>query len=93
MNTDFDNLVKATGCTFHLEFNPHKINYETVKKYLDSLNLGGDDDFYDVVGELDYDKDLWTLQVYPRTPVGFIAGCSNDLEALLKWGAEGAKDY
>lgn len=53
----------------------------------------GQGDFYDEVGEVDYQKDIWTVQVYARTPVGFIAAVSNNLDLLIDWAVEGARDY
>ena len=82
-------LAEATKCDFHLEFNPHKSLYETAEQHFIPMV----DDFYDTVGEIDYSKDIWTIQVYPRTPVGFIAAISNNLDALLDWAIDGAKEY
>lgn len=84
-------LAKATNCNFHLEYNPHKSMYESAEKYI--TEMGNGDGFYDEVGEVDYNKDIWTLQVYPRTPIGFIAAVSNNPYELIYWGIEGATEY
>lgn len=84
-------LSVVIKCDFNLQFNPHKSVYETAEKYI--REMGNGDGFYDEVETIDFGKDIWTIQVYPRTPVGFIAGVSNDLDALLDWAIEGAKAY
>jgi len=84
-------LAAVTDCNFHLEFNPHKAMYEDAKKYI--TEMGNGDGFYDEVGDIDYSKDIWTIQVYPRTRVGFISAVSNNPYELIDWAIEGAKDY
>ena len=86
-------LAAATKCDFTLEFNPHKSSYQSAKEYITNLQELNNDPLYDEVGTIDYTKDIWTIQVYPSTPVGFIAGVSNNLDELLDWAIEGAKDY
>lgn len=84
-------LAEAIVCNFHLEFNPHKSMYEQAEEYI--RGMGDGSGFYDEVGDIDFTKDIWVLQIYPRTPIGFIAGVSNNLDELLDWGIEGAKEY
>ena len=91
MDCKLQELATATNCNFTLEFNPHKSSYEDAKKYI--TEMGNGDGFYDEVGKLDYTKDIWTLQVYPRTPIVFIAGVSNNLDELLDWAIEGDENY
>lgn len=86
MNKRIQQLSEVTNCNFHLEFNPHKSVYEEAQEYIGR-------NFYDELDGLDFTKDIWTLQIYPRTPIGFIAGVSNNLDELLDWGIEGAKGY
>jgi hypothetical protein len=86
-----DELATETKCNFHLEFNPHKSYYEEAKVYI--TGMGNGDGFYDEVGDIDYAKDIWTIQVYPRTPIGFIAAVSNNVDKLIDWAIEGAKAY
>lgn len=64
-----------------IEHNPHKLNYESVEVYL-SRSL--------VVFRSERDKDeaialdeLWTLQWYPDTPVGFQSIAAQRLYDLL----------
>lgn len=89
--SNLQDLAETTKCNFHLEFNPHKATYEDAEEYINTMGNG--DGFYDEVGKIDFAKDIWTLQIYPRTPVGFIAGVSNGLDELISWGIEGAKGY
>lgn len=83
-------LAKHTKCNFHLEFNAHKSYYEKPEEYYSQMGNGH---FYDEVGDIDYLKDIWTVQIYARTPVGFIAAISNDIDSLLDWAIEGAINY
>lgn len=84
------NLLKKLGrntkAEFILSFNPHKGIYQSMEDYVKDMGPA-------IVGDLYFDKDMWYLQVYPATPVGFVNGVSNDLRALLKWGIQAAKDY
>lgn len=89
MSNRLNELRKIVECGIHIESNVHKDMYETAEQYYISYVK----DFYDVVGDLDYNKDIWTIQVYPKTPIGFIAGISNNLDELIEWAIEGAKDY
>lgn len=81
-------LAKYTNASAHLELNPHKGFYEDAKSYFTDREMD-----LDKIGEIDWSKDIWTLQVYPKTPVGFIQGISNDVNALIDWAIEGAKGY
>ena len=86
-------LRKIVKCGIHIESNIHKDMYETAEQYYGEYVYDESNHLYDIVGEIDWDKDIWTVHVYPRTPVGFIAGLSNDLDELLDWAIQGAKDY
>lgn len=80
-------LARYTDASFSLEYNEHKSVYEAAQSYHNGPLK------YDEVGAIDWDKDIWVLQVYPKTPVGFIAGISNDLDALVNWAIKGAQEY
>lgn len=86
-----DKLIKElTGickASVHIDINPFKAYYESAEEWFD--HEANDD----VIGELDLTKDIYVVQAYPKTPVGFIRGVSNDLETLLKWAIEASKDY
>ena len=67
-----------------LEHNDHKSSYETVEEYVAWLNA--EDSF---VNEEQKQKayktqDLWVLQWYPDTPVGFCLLMAADLDVLLE---------
>lgn len=67
-------------CGLHLMHNEHKDVYETVEQYFDA------EDFYSVE---DFQKccetnEVWCLQWYPFTPVGFNRICASSLEMLQK---------
>ena len=78
-------VVKASGS---IELNPHKAIYEEACSYFNDQGFKRD-----VVGEIDWTKDIWEVHIYPKTPVGFICGISNDIDALLDWAIEGAVEY
>lgn len=90
-NNPLKTLSDHCEASFHLEYNPHKSMYETVPQYL--AGIGGNEPFYDEVGEINPDLDIWTIQVYPKTPIGFVCGASNDLDRLVIWAIEAAKEY
>ena len=70
-------------CELTLSHNAHKSIYETVESYADAQ---------DFISETEYllacDKDeLWEIQWYPDTPVGFYRACAsslNNLKELVK---------
>lgn len=72
--------------SLHLEHNDHKSNYETVEEWA----LRNDDSHYaDWVSDEQRAKaiatdELWTLQWYPETPVGFCCMVAADLDVLLE---------
>ena len=82
------NLQEHVKASAHIELNPHKAFYEDAEAYFKDRDIDCDH-----VGKLDWSKDIWTAQVYPSTPIGFILGISNDIDALVEWAVEGAKGY
>ncbi len=78
--------------TLTLRHNEHKSNYQTVYGYLD--HLGADADWVDqqqAVKAVETDE-IWELQWYPDTPVGFCRKLAADLEVLLEWAERYAMD-
>ena len=74
--------------SLHLEHNPHKAYYLTVSESVRDQDHGFRDD--DWISEEQKQKaintnDVWTLQWYPDTPVGFYIKSAADLEALLEY--------
>lgn len=70
----------------HLEHNPHKAYYMTVAQSIEEKNFGFG--ITDWVSEEQKQKaietnDCWTLQWYPKTPVGFCLLTAADLDVLL----------
>jgi len=90
MDDKLNELRKIAECGIHIESNIHKDMYETAEQYYGEYIA---DHFYNTVGKIDYEKDIWTIQVYPKTPVGFIAGISNDLDSLINWAIKVTANY
>jgi hypothetical protein len=70
--------------SLHLSHNPHKSNYETVEQYAKWRELDNED----WASEEQKNKaiatnDVWELQWYPNTPIGFNIMLAADLDVLL----------
>ena len=71
-------------CSLSIVHNRHKDYYETVEEYLDSI-----EDFYDLFSSEDSltkcieTNEIWELQWYPETPIGFEAIAAPTLLDLL----------
>ena len=79
--------------SLHLQHNDHKSSYETVGEYLEQGHLT---DFYEFKNDEQKKRaietnELWTLQWYPNTPVGFNAVAAPTLEELLDFANEEEK--
>lgn len=81
-------LTELTKCTFILTLNEHNDFYERAQLYYATRGL---DDMF--LGEIDWTKPLFKLQVYPRTPVMFVMGISNNLDELVDWALAQVKDW
>ena len=70
-------------CELALMHNPHRSNYETVESYLESLDAVDDEWLSpeDRAKAIEADE-LWHLQWYPDTPVGFYRLFASSLDAL-----------
>lgn len=81
--TDFPRLLPRHKCGLHLEHNAHKNTYESAEQWI------ADNDWCDWENEdakqraIDTDE-IWTLQWYPDTPVGFYALAAPTLAELFK---------
>lgn len=76
-------------CGLYLEHNANRDYYETVEQYLE------DHTHYQFRDEAARQacidtNELWTLQWYPNTPVGFIAVAAASLDELLEIANSGA---
>ncbi|HWW56373.1 MAG TPA: hypothetical protein VN047_05740 [Sphingopyxis sp.] len=85
-------LLRGEHSSLHLSFNDHAANY------LDATKERADGDLPDDewVSESERDKALglnqvWTLQWYPNSPVGFCRKRASSLDALLSWVAENGR--
>lgn len=74
--------------SLHLTHNDHKSNYESVKDYLlhedERLEFRSDEDREACITS----NEIWELQWYPETPVGFYAIAAPTLEALIDYAKE-----
>jgi len=74
----------------YLTHNQHKDYYETVAQHIEEyVNI----EKHDFVSEEDYQKcidtnELWELQWYPETPIGFHKVNGSTLEIVLKRAME-----
>lgn len=79
-------------CGLTLEHNPHTAYYETVAQWLSRPEREGEDDFYawqsNEARQRAIDtNEVWTLQWYPDTPIGFIAIAAPTLDELLAFAS------
>lgn len=76
-------------CGLYLEHNANRDYYETVEQYLqdNTQYQFRDDASRQTCIE---SNELWTLQWYPHTPVGFIAVAAASLDELLELANSGA---
>lgn len=78
----------AHQASMHLEHNPQTGNYESVEQYL----LGCDNMYRFASPEARQrcidTGELWTLQWYPQTPVGFIAVAAPTFAELMAFANE-----
>ncbi len=70
-------------CGLHLEHNANRNVYESVAEYIEAIN------YYDWQSDEHRQRaidtnELWTLQWYPETPVGFNAVAAPTFEELMK---------
>ena len=79
-----DKMMFPKHSHFSLEHNPHKACYETINEYLDGL-----DERINTIEPTELKKclelnELWVLQIYPTTPIGFYWFAASNLEKLLE---------
>lgn len=79
------NMLAQAGLFFSIEYNDHKSVYESVSDYLDTMNsmdVGGhDDDDRDAMIASDT---IWTIRIYPRTPIAFYIARASTFEKALQ---------
>lgn len=69
-------------CALHLEHNVHRSVYETVEQWCQENEIFEWKDEESKQRAIATDE-VWTLQWYPETPVGFCAVAAPTLEELL----------
>jgi hypothetical protein len=74
------------AASLFLEHNPHKNYYESVEEHLSAFMDWGFENEEERAECIRTDE-LWTLQWYPNTPVGFYAIAAPTLEKLLQFAA------
>lgn len=82
--SDWSYLFPAHKCGMHLGHNEHKNIYETAEQWI------GDNTWCDWENEEAKQRDIeideiWTLQWYPNTPVGFYALAAPTRPELLAY--------
>lgn len=76
-------LIQLPKAISHsIEHNPHAAYYETVAQYLADWN--GDEITPEDMIECVRTGELWTLQWYPVTPIGFCRVAGPTLERVLQ---------
>lgn len=73
------------ACSLTLTHNGHKDYYETIEEWEESKNKSGEVSW---VNEEERTKafahgDVWEIQWYPRTPIGFYSLAASSLDILL----------
>lgn len=77
------------NCELSITHNPHKSNYETVKDLIDFRNLTIDDFVSEKEMNLCIENnELWEIQWYPNTPIGFYCVYGHTLESVLNKALE-----
>ena len=82
-------IKKHKPLNLYIEYNDHKSSYETVEEYIEERDIK-DEEIIDKEECIKKDT-LYSLQVYPKTPIGFykiyassIEKAVEDLEELLE---------
>ncbi len=89
-------LLTGGHSQIYITFNDHAANYRTAAQWWDEADEHARD-FADWVSDEERDRALatnsvWCIQVYPETPIGFVAWWASTFEAAakaaLEWGAK-----
>ena len=72
------NWLPEHKCGLHLSHNEHRDVYETVEKFYDPGYFVSEEEWLKAVKE----DNVWTLQWYPDTPIGFHLIAASTLEAI-----------
>lgn len=75
----------ANNClTFSIDYNEHLGFYESSNYYY----MGN----FSYVNLTDWNAPVWSIQVYPNTPVSFYSAVSNNLDSLIEWAIKESKE-
>jgi hypothetical protein len=85
-------LFPKHEASLHLTHNQHKAYYETIEQYIG--NYDWSDDWVSEVQKVKAleTQELWELQWYPSTPVGFFHIMGADLDVVLAKALEVEKE-
>ena len=72
-------------CGLYLSHNEHRDVYEAAEDFYDSEDFVSPEEWAKAMKE----DNVWSIQWYPVTPVGFHRVCASTLEALEKAVREG----
>lgn len=75
-------------CGLFLSHNEHRDYYEKVGQRITDLELEGDFESPEAMARSIATDELWVLQWYPDTPVGFYRVAAPTLEEVLKLANE-----
>ena len=83
--TQLENMLPKNECSLTLEHNPHKDIYLTVQEWIE---LTDESHMYQWKDDADKQEaistdELWTLQWYTDTPIGFYAVAASTISKLL----------
>ena len=68
----------------HIDHNDHKTSYESVTDYIEFLKLSASDFLsHEDMQKCISSDNIWKIQWYPNTPIGFYIACGSTLENAL----------
>lgn len=78
------NKLPDHKCSLTIVHNDHKNIYQSAEEWIE------ENTFYQWISEEEKKKaiendSIWTIQVYPETPIGFYAYAASNLETLLEY--------
>lgn len=76
-------------CGLFLSHNEHRDYYETLSDFIENHDLTDDFESPEAMAKSIETDELWELQWYPDTPVGFIRVAAPTLEDVLRLATEG----
>lgn len=77
-------------CSLHLTHNQHKAYYEPIESYVDGDDFDWENE--EAKARSIATNEIWELQWYPNTPVGFIRVVAPTLEEVLAMAMRGERE-